>query len=338
MLRIDGGPVIAIGALLTSMTALYAQPSFGPLAAAGYTADASLKVSPGQVINLFAWGLGPFSSYAEANSSAAAPAKLAGFSVKLRRPPSRIETPLPILSVWPSPLCLEDRGNGCAKFAVITTQLPFDMGVNTPGSMHTALPGLLSVSRDGGGTQTIPIYPVPDRVRVASGCDLNAPEYLTKYDRTCYRGPLVAHPDGSLVTVASPARTGEQVEISAYGLGATTPPIPTGLPTPSTTPLPQKKVYVAYELQPDAPPRNLLSAATCSELPTCQIVTATLKPGSVGLYLVPFVVPLIPAGTPACPTNGRFGLMSNLTVTILGIAPFRHAGSFDGAAVCASPR
>jgi hypothetical protein len=220
MLDIGGSPVIAIGALLTSMTAVYAQPSFGPLAAGGYTADVSLRVSPGQVISLFGWGLGPFSGYAEANPSATPATKLAGFSVKLRHPPSRIETPLPILRVWPSPLCLEDRGNECAKFAVITTQLPFDMGVNIPGSMLPSLPGLLSVSRDGGGTQTIPIYPVPDRVQVASGCDLNAQR----------------------------------------------------------------------------------------------------------------------SGTPACPTNARLGLMSNLTVTILGMAAFRRAGSFDGAAICASPR
>lgn len=47
---------LRITALVIPAVLAGAQPAFGPLAPGGYTADASLRVAPGEVINLFARG------------------------------------------------------------------------------------------------------------------------------------------------------------------------------------------------------------------------------------------------------------------------------------------
>jgi hypothetical protein len=55
--------------------------------------------------------------------------------------------------------------------------------------------------------------------------------------------------------------------------------------------------------------------------------TARLRPGSVGIYDIPFLVPSLPPGVAACSSTVR----SNLTVNI------RRITSFDGVGICVTP-
>jgi hypothetical protein len=53
-----------------------------------------------------------------------------------------------------------------------------------------------------------------------------------------------------------------------------------------------------------------------------------LRPGAIGVYDVPFLVPALPAGLAACSSTVR----SNLTVNI------SRTTSFDGVGICVVPK
>jgi uncharacterized protein (TIGR03437 family) len=85
---------------------------------------------------------------------------------------------------------------------------------------------------------------------------------------------IAQHLDGSTVTTASPGKPSEYLVMYLVGLGATNPPVPSGMPTPAS---PFSNVTV--------PP-----VVTVDSLPS-SVYFAGLTPGFVGLYQIDFQVP-----------------------------------------------
>ena len=185
-----------------------------------------------------------------------------------------------------------------------------------------SLPG---VDENAGGA--IDLNPVADQVHVANLCDID-----TAASPGACSTPLITHADGTLVSMSSPAKTGEEIVIWALGLGATQPAVPTGQATPSPAPVAQTLQEVNYEYQLNAGPwRGVPYLSVCYTTVFCPNtpVFAGLTPGYVGLYQVNFVIPGPPPGT-ACapPIANNPTIVSNLTLTLVG------STSFDGAGIC----
>jgi uncharacterized protein (TIGR03437 family) len=92
----------------------------------------------------------------------------------------------------------------------------------------------LVVSENGNVSKAFKLSPLTDNLHVINICDTFPSPKVTSSD-SCR--PLVTHADGTLVTAASPAESGEEIVIWAFGLGQTTPTPKTGQasPTPAAT-------------------------------------------------------------------------------------------------------
>lgn len=136
---------------------------------------------------------------------------------------------------------------------------------------------------------------------------------------------FIAHADGSLVSVSSPAQAGETLAAYAVGLGQTNPASVTGQIVAKSAPT-ITTYTLDYNYHPNALPSRPLPTGP-------QPNFAGTTPGYVGLYQVNFVVPPVPAGTPPCVDTSKLQppynvVQSNLTVSIGG------QFSFDGARIC----
>ena len=87
-------------------------------------------------------------------------------------------------------------------------------------------------------------------------------------------GVSLYHGNGSRVSIASPARGGEQVVLLASGLGPVSPSLPSGLPAPSS-------------------PLSKTSALPIVRVAgqNAEVAFSGLAPGTVGLYQINFVIP-----------------------------------------------
>jgi uncharacterized protein (TIGR03437 family) len=156
-------------------------------------------------------------------------------------------------------------------------------------------------------------------VHVGNLCDIEI-----SGSRACAATPLITHADGTLVSMASPTKGGEEIVLWVMGLGATKPTVPTGQSSPQPGPVTQETFQLNFDYRPNAPPYRpaCATAGACLE---GQPVFSGLTPGYAGLYQVNFIVPPPPAGTPACDGST---ITSNLTVSVLGLT------SLDGVRIC----
>jgi hypothetical protein len=321
-----------------------AQPKALDLVGSSYTLVQPFVVAPGQLVTLIV-DLGSFPSgifeSARAPAGADLPSSLGGISggyfELFRNPP----LPQPILEVRPywgecPPLALGD----CVQLAAITIQIPFE---GEPlGGVAGARMRFSSGEMRG---PSVEVYTNPDQVHVLTTCDafmlppvkIISPNSLPS-GTTATLGvtglpcpSVVAHGDGSLVSVQSPAQPGEVVVAYAVGLGQTNPPSATGKVVTAAVPT-QTTFGLDFNYHPNALPSKPLPNAPAP-------LFAGATPGFVGLYQINFKVPPSPAGTPPCvpapefrsgdPSNtGQNVVYSNLTVSIGG------GWSFDGARMC----
>ncbi len=149
---------------------------------------------------------------------------------------------------------------------------------------------------------------VPDRVHILNSCDSTEPP-------TGICLPAIFHPDGTAVTLQSPAHAGERVSLQAYGLGRPVSLPVTGAASPALAlSVPGTKVYFRFGTD-TRPARSGTPVDPDSSI---------LAPGSVGVYQVNFLVPPLPDGLAGCTLDTP----SNLTVSI------GRGSSFDGAGIC----
>jgi uncharacterized protein (TIGR03437 family) len=328
----------SVGLLLAVPALLLAQSTevTGTVVGAGYAAPAPISVAPGQIVTIFATGVGQSLTKPVQAAAATLPTTLAGISVTVHQISDK---PAPLLEVRPVSTCpggiIGGQGT-CATLAAITLQVPYEVMPLCPLCLTPAIayfPTTLLVAENGKAATVISVNPYADQVHILTACDvfLQTPDYAPAPNYTglpC--APMVTHSDGKLVTADHPAEIGEALTAWAVGLGQTDPPATTGEPvrTPSAT---SQAFGIDFRFTPNAlavrPSNNRLGR------PPAVPLFAGLAPGFVGLYQINFVVPPQDnQGTPHCSTGSFPGfndqIQSNLTVSIGGTY------SFDGAGIC----
>ena len=280
---------------------------------AGYTTPQPIDASPGQLITIFATVAGKQPADPQ-TATPPLPTTLSGFSVLLRQ--TFIDAiPIPIFSVSDVLSCSKVAPAQCATVSQITVQIPYELVPNVP---HLTLPqnfARLEISYNNNQTSSLFLNPIPDSMHVLTSCDL-----ASGMNQTANCTPLVKHADGSLVTAANPAAAGETVTMSLVGAGQPNGVVVTGAPAPQASPE-LDGMFISYDARVNASPSALVPT---NAFP---LTSAQLRPGAVGIYDVPFLVPALPAGVNAC--DGA--VLSNLTVNIKRIT------SFAGVGICVAP-
>jgi hypothetical protein len=297
----------------------------------GYAMPVPVGVAPGQILNIFVRGIGAGLSGRVAATELPLPTTLAGISVTIAEPgpynlfdipqPPYPESPVPIFAVAPVSGCNEVVAglvlHACENATMITVQIPFWLVPDPVGPFRRIAE--LTVSENDAPVVAFIVRPHIDQIHVVDGCDA---QLLTAVPPGggCRPGPVVTHPDGSLVSSLNQAKPGEELVIYTLGLGVTTPAVKEGEASP--TPAATVSVGLDFDFSPNAGPSTPSQRRDPGTPPLP--VFAGLSPGSAGLYQVNFVVPIPPPGTPAC-----FGTVhSNLTVSVIG------ANSTDGVGIC----
>jgi uncharacterized protein (TIGR03437 family) len=306
------------------------------LTGGGYASPVPIPAAPGQVLTLFAAGMGGSLSGPVRAAPGPLPGTLAGISVNLRQGSDR---PVPILEVRPVSTCPRSgelvAPGTCGVIAAITVQIPYELIPFCPLCLRPVdPPALLTVSEGGRAGAALELSPLADQIHILTSCDvlLDAAE-LQPVNLSGLPCPkMVTHADGRVVTAANPARGGEELVAYAFGLGLTNPSASTGQPVeralPTIDPIGLMFDYTPNALATKPPPRSAVTSPATPPLPIPRF--SGLTPRFVGLYQVNFAAPAVPPGTPPCSSPGRFGgvIESNLTVSIGGNY------SFDGAGIC----
>jgi uncharacterized protein (TIGR03437 family) len=311
-----------------ALSALGQSASPSTIIGAGYLFPAPVNVAPGQIVTVFASGVGATLNQPVLAPAGNLPTSLAGISVTITQ---GTNMPAPILEVRPVTTC-----TGCNAITAITIQIPF--GLRTacavsltacPNSEFVILTEFFVTENGVAGTPT-PLNVLPDQVHILTVCDTvlaGGFGYPPTGELPCQ--PEVAHANGTLVSNMNPAFTGEELVAYAVGLGATSPAVPTGQraaqPTPTT-----HGFILDFNFHPDALaskpfPTNVLPIGYQPPVP----LFTGLVPGYPGLYQINFAVPGVPAGLAPCfPGDGPGLVNTNLTVSVGG------SSSFDGAGIC----
>jgi uncharacterized protein (TIGR03437 family) len=291
-------------ATAAAFAAASAQPS---VLGTGYTAPFPIKVAPGQLVTIFASGVGAAVPSRVAAPSLPLPYSLAGISAtidELSSPPLLKES-VPILAV-----------GKIADATAVTVQIPFGLRTTSFISPLVPPPATLTIYENGVAAVTVAIAPTPDQIHIATTCDVN----LTTPEPGAPCRPVIAHADGSLVTPDMPAHAGELLVLYAFGLGATDPGMAAG--------------NAATSAQPAVIMPSLASEAAIWALPGERRffapVFAGLVVGFSGLYQINFFAPAppVPFAPGDCATfNSPNG---NVALTV-------RNNSSDTASLCVFP-
>ena len=277
---------------------------------AGYRAPQPIEVAPGQVITLFVRIPGKTAADL-VTATPPLPTTLGGFAVVLRQTLADPRA-VPILSAGDAQSCSNLEPVQCDVVSMVTVQIPYELTPNVPRTTVPLNFARLEVNYNGSPGASIFLNPVPDRIHVLNSCDVAANLPAGE----CV--PVIARPDGSLVSRLNPARTGEQLTVALVGIGWTEEAVTTGAATPASAPL-ADGVSLTLEWRANAgaaaPDTNALPAVV------------RLRAGAVGIYEVQFTAPALSMDAPLC--SGA--VQSNLTLTVA------RTSSYDGVGICVAP-
>ncbi len=260
---------------------LFAQ-SDANLLSADYTAPAPIAVAPGQIVTLFARGIGPGAGVALRNAQAAQtplPNTLAGIAAFVDQAPNPQPFAVPILAVKQQNECEEVNFRPICLLTAIRVQIPTELS-------PTVAKLILEV--DGQKSRTFLLRPIRDNAHVITSCDLS---WDTNPAADCQR--RLYHADGRLVTADAPATVGETLIVYLHGLGPTQPRVPSGEAAPTGVNLPDaslRVLHVGLESLINAP-NNLPRFQDPGMRFDNALVYAGLTAGQVGLYQMNIRIP-----------------------------------------------
>lgn len=239
---------------------------------AGYLVPGPISLAPGQVITVFAIGVGSTLTQPVFAGTGKLPTSLAGISVTIAQ---ETNLPAPILVVSPAPRC-----PNCPVMTAITIQVPYELYQPPAGGGIVQSVDLFVTENGVAGNWTI-VLPWPDQIHILRAHDTVFGGSVPTNDA----GPWeLTHADGTLVSNANPATVGEELIAYAVGLGATNPAVPTG--QPATQPTPTAATFrLGFDFRADASPSAPPFPAVATP------VFTGLTPGYPGLYQINFVVP-----------------------------------------------
>jgi uncharacterized protein (TIGR03437 family) len=305
-------------AAASALLALGQSASPSTIIGAGYLFPAPINVAPGQIITVFAAGVGSTLTQPVFAGAGNWPTSLAGISVTIQQGK---DIPAPIYEVNPIPTC-----GSCVAMTAITIQIPYGL-ITACGPSLNVCPDVVEltgffVSESGVAGALSELTPLADQVHILTVCDTVLPGgsgYVPGDGLPCQ--PEVAHADGALVSEGRPAMVGEELVAYAVGLGATNPPVPAG--QPATQPVPTAETFALAFTSPSFTGVALARAVA-------PLFTG-LTPGYPGLYQINFIVPPLPSGALPCAFGGTpVAVTTNLTVSVIG------SMSSDNAAICVS--
>src|SRR5579872_2144705 len=188
-------PVVA--ALAVSALGQNANPS--AIIGAGYSVPAPISLAPGQVITVFAIGVGSTLTQPVFAGTDKLPTSLAGISVNLV---GGTNLPAPILVVSPAPRC-----PNCPVMTAITIQVPYELKL-PPANGGIFFGVNLSVTENGvAGSRSI-VLAWPVQIHILTTCDTVFGSWFPTNDSCPWE---VTHADGTLVSNANPAMAGEEL-------------------------------------------------------------------------------------------------------------------------------
>ncbi|MEI9977017.1 MAG: hypothetical protein WDO73_36180 [Ignavibacteriota bacterium] len=250
------------------------------------------------------------------------PTQLAGISLKLSQLSYGKGLPLPslavpIVSIAQKNTCIDPLTGQPSSTALacvmtsITVQIPFEIVVD-PFTMppYTSL----TVTQDGVVSPSFNVATAHDNVHIL----------------TCSGQPCITHADGTLLSAGTPLVAGETLTVYVVGLGAATPAVPSGQPTPTPAPT-IPGLYVDLVFGANAGP----GLSFLNPPPTGQpakVTFAGLTPGQIGLYQINFQLPTVFPSIPQCGVSGNLYVASNLAINVE--TPYY---SHDGVAICVQP-
>jgi uncharacterized protein (TIGR03437 family) len=294
--------------------------SSGPtLVGAGFSNPFPLLVAPGQVLTLFVL---PPAAY---NTTEPVPSISAVFW-------NGSDEAMPVLQVQRANTgCAVPSSSGvCPNLLAVTVQVPSDAPISpASGSNILVRPSGIAVFVSGEKSAYFGAQALADQVHILTACDvllLASPLPPNTAGLPC--APMIAHADGSQVSINSPAVAGEELVAYATGLGQTNPPVTTGQPASGSNP-----TVATFNLDFNYRP----NALGTRPVPSASVpLFAGATQGYVGLYQINFIVPPTPAGLQPCAYSGVMpnfvsGVFSNLTVSV------GSNFSFDGAGICVMP-
>jgi uncharacterized protein (TIGR03437 family) len=317
----------ALVAIATALTVVGQSGNLNTIVGTGYVSPTALTIAPGQVITIFAAGVGSTLTQPVLAGAGNWPTTLAGFSVTIRQ---ATDTLAPILKVTPVPTC-----SGCGVITAITIQIPYGVLVfyclPDNACPDILLPTEIFVTDNGVAGTWSTLTTLPDQVHILTVCDPVLPGgtgSLPVGGLPC--PPVVTHASGMPVSATNPAMVGEELVAYAVGLGATNPVVPAGQAAAQPTPTTQT-FTLDFNFHPNALPAKPAASGVILPPP----LFTGLTPGYPGLYQINFKVPALEAGALPCaagvpPPPGVSLATTNLTVSVGG------ATSFDGAAICVS--
>jgi len=306
----------------------------------GYSFPVPFPIAPGQVLTLFVPGLNTQLTGPVRTGVTPWPTMLAGVSVTYTQGSS---LPAPILEVRPIPMlspCIANpflAPSNCGTILAVTVQLPFQMQTICPLCGRPDIPATLAVTINGVAGQPVSVQPLNDQVHFLTSCDILISPAQAGANYTGLPCPaIVTHADGSPVSAARPAKSGEELVVYAVGLGQTNPPLAEGEPATQASPS-QTAFGIDFNFHPNAlATKPAGPTALGTPLNYSKPLFAGATPGFVGLYQFNFIVPPAPANLAPCVDITSVGpyanvIESNLTVSI------GSSFSFDGAGICVQP-
>lgn len=314
-------------------------PLFGQgmtLVGAGYSNPTNIRVSPGQITTFFVSGLNLDPAKSQTATNLPLPLSLAGISIAIKQSQSY---DAPILAVRQLAVCPAGGSGGGAKpitppdclVGAITLQVPYELSpIPRPNGGGTAFADVV-VSQNGISSEAFPVFVTTDNLHVLDTCDA----FSSHSSVGC--NSVVTHADGTLVTLDSPAHSGETVIIYAFGLGQTNPTPRTGQANPTPAATLASPLYLRFNFTSNAMPSppfvNRASALTYPR-PTF----AGLTPGQVGLYQINVTIPSrLPAVDRCGSTCSNVACTIYNTVTSNLTIDIGANLSWDGAAMCVQP-